>query len=248
MQQTAWVWAVALAAGSLSVVFIRDWYWLSLALALFTLGLALLYRHCLLLPLLLLAAVTGLLAGLLLVRPVLELPTAAFAGMPGWLWVLIGHGGSLLALLGAAVLIPQTQGMERFPMLVEQVERVRGWLYGLAVLTAFTMLNLWIAIGFDKGLNSAIWLKVGESFAADMTYSIAWALFAILLLGIGLRFRSLGARRAGVLLLLLTLIKLFVHDLARVGSVYRIIVFLGVAVIALTASFLYQRAAQKVDP
>jgi uncharacterized membrane protein len=38
-----------------------------------------------------------------------------------------------------------------------------------------------------------------------------------------------------------TLLKLFFHDLARLGQLYRIGAFLGVAVIATLASFAYQR-------
>jgi len=37
------------------------------------------------------------------------------------------------------------------------------------------------------------------------------------------------------------LLKLFFHDLARLGQLYRIGAFIGVAVIAMLASFAYQR-------
>ena len=42
-------------------------------------------------------------------------------------------------------------------------------------------------------------------------------------------------------LLSITLLKLFLHDLAQLGQLYRIGAFLGVAVIAMLASFAYQR-------
>jgi len=38
-----------------------------------------------------------------------------------------------------------------------------------------------------------------------------------------------------------TLLKLFFHDLTRLGQLYRIGAFFGVAVIAMLASFAYQR-------
>ena len=53
--------------------------------------------------------------------------------------------------------------------------------------------------------------------------------------------RLAAARYAGIALLSVTLIKLFLHDLASLGQLYRIGAFLGVAVIAIVASFLYQR-------
>ena len=42
-------------------------------------------------------------------------------------------------------------------------------------------------------------------------------------------------------LLCVTLLKLFFHDLARLGQLYRIGAFVGVAVIAMLASFAYQQ-------
>jgi uncharacterized membrane protein len=42
-------------------------------------------------------------------------------------------------------------------------------------------------------------------------------------------------------LLCVTLVKLFFHDLAQLGQLYRIGAFIGVAVIAMLASFAYQK-------
>ena len=59
---------------------------------------------------------------------------------------------------------------------------------------------------------------------------------------------------AAVALLAITLLKVFVHDLAAIENVFRIGALIGVAVIAFIASFLYQRffdrpkAPTAVDP
>ena len=50
-----------------------------------------------------------------------------------------------------------------------------------------------------------------------------------------------AARYAAVGLLGVTLLKLFLHDLAQLGQLYRIGAFIGVAIIAMLASFAYQR-------
>jgi len=42
-------------------------------------------------------------------------------------------------------------------------------------------------------------------------------------------------------LLCVTILKLFFHDLARLNQLYRIGAFIGVAVIAMLASFAYQK-------
>jgi uncharacterized membrane protein len=86
------------------------------------------------------------------------------------------------------------------------------------------------------------------NFARDMSYSIAWALFALLLLIVGIRKRTAPARYASLGLLGITVVKLFFHDLSRLDQLYRIGAFIVVAVIAILASFLYQRflaAAEK---
>ena len=74
-----------------------------------------------------------------------------------------------------------------------------------------------------------------------MSYSIAWALFALLLLIVGMRKQTAPARYAGLGLLGVAVGKLFFHDLSQLDQLYRIGAFIAVAVIAILASFLYQR-------
>ena len=73
-----------------------------------------------------------------------------------------------------------------------------------------------------------------------MTYSIGWALFALGLLIYGIRKKIPAARYPAMGLLCVTLLKLFFHDLAQIGQLYRIGALIGVAVIAMLASFAYQ--------
>ena len=57
-------------------------------------------------------------------------------------------------------------------------------------------------------------------------------------------------RYAGIGLLSITILKLFFHDLSRLGQLYRIGALVVVAVVAIFASFLYQRflsAGEKID-
>jgi len=61
------------------------------------------------------------------------------------------------------------------------------------------------------------------------------------LLILGIWHHARPARYAAMGLLGLTLVKLFVHDLSAIGSIFRIGAFIGIAVILLTASFLYQQ-------
>lgn len=125
----------------------------------------------------------------------------------------------------------------------------RAGLYSLGGILLFLLLNIQIADFFTPPGDRFVAFQFAGNFARDMTYTIAWGLFALGLLVIGIALRARGARLASIGLLAATLIKLFLHDLARIDSIYRIGALIGVAVIAFIASFLFQRFfAQSSQP
>ena len=67
------------------------------------------------------------------------------------------------------------------------------------------------------------------------------SVFALALLGAGILKKVPAARYAALGLFGATLLKLFFHDLASLGQLYRIGALVGVAVIAMLASLAYQR-------
>jgi hypothetical protein len=119
--------------------------------------------------------------------------------------------------------------------------RPRALMYGCGTVLLFLLLNIQIADFFTAPGSRFIAFEFGGNFARDMSYSIAWGLFSLALLGIGIWKRLGAVRYAAVGLLAVTLLKLFLYDLAAIGSIYRIGALMGVAVIAFVASFLYQR-------
>lgn len=118
---------------------------------------------------------------------------------------------------------------------------LRAVLWSLGGALLFLLLNIQIADVFTPPGERFVTFQFSDNFARDMTYTIAWGLFALGLLVIGIGLRVRGARFAAIGLLVLTLIKLFLHDLARIDSIYRIGALIGVAIIAFVASFLFQR-------
>ncbi|MFA6960589.1 MAG: DUF2339 domain-containing protein [Opitutaceae bacterium] len=113
-------------------------------------------------------------------------------------------------------------------------------LQGGAVILSFLLLNIEIADFFTES-GSALMFQFSGNLARDMTYTIAWALFAFGLLVGGIWKRAKPARYAALGLLAVALLKLFLHDLAHLGQLYRIAALAIVAVIAILASFVYQR-------
>jgi uncharacterized membrane protein len=101
------------------------------------------------------------------------------------------------------------------------------------------LLNIEIADYFSLGDH--LTFEFSGNFARDMSYSLAWALFAFLLLLVGVWARSRAARFGSLGLLLLAAVKVFLHDLWRLGQLYRVVSLVGLAVFLIVVSFLYQR-------
>jgi hypothetical protein len=112
-------------------------------------------------------------------------------------------------------------------------------LYSLAAVLGFLLLNIEIADCFSTG--SSLTFDLNASLGQNMTYSIAWGLYALGLLVLGFRFESAGARYGGLGLLVVTLLKLFLFDLWQLGGLYRVGSLLGLAVVLIVVSFAYQR-------
>lgn len=108
-----------------------------------------------------------------------------------------------------------------------------------ATLLAFLLVNIEIADYFSTG--GVITFNFSGNLAQDLAYSLSWALFAILMLVAGIRQTSKGARYASLALLMVTIIKVFFHDLWRLGQLFRVASFVGLAVFLILASFLYQK-------
>lgn len=148
-------------------------------------------------------------------------------------WYLYAYGVTTLALfVGARLLTPPR-------------DRVLGssapaLLNTLGVVLLFLLVNIEIADFFSPSA-STLTFQFSGNLARDMTYTIAWALFALALLVAGIWKRQRPARYAALALLSVALLKLFFHDLANLGQLYRIGALVAVAVIAMAASFLYQR-------
>ena len=147
-------------------------------------------------------------------------------------WYLYGYGVPIIFLFGGAALFRGAKETD--------FERVAPtFLNSLGAVLTFLLLNIEIADYFSVG--PTLTFSFSGNFARDMTYSIAWALFAFALLLVGMKKETRWVRYSGVALLLVTLLKLFLHDLSSLSQLYRIGAFIGVAIVLIVASFVYQR-------
>jgi uncharacterized membrane protein len=114
---------------------------------------------------------------------------------------------------------------------------------GLGLVLLFALINLEIADYFSAGRYVEV--DFSRRLERDLTRSIAWGLYSLGLLGVGLWRRHKGLRIASLLFLLLTVGKVFLYDLAALTGIYRILSFLGLAIALIIVSLLYQRFVAK---
>jgi uncharacterized membrane protein len=77
--------------------------------------------------------------------------------------------------------------------------------------------------------------------AEDFTYSALWMAYGAMLMIIGFWRRSAFVRWQALLLIAVTIIKVFVYDVSQLDKGYRILSFIVLGVLLLTISFVYQR-------
>lgn len=108
-----------------------------------------------------------------------------------------------------------------------------------AVVLFFVWLNVEVSARFAIGERVGLRLPHGEGRA--LATSIAWALYALALLAIGVTRRSSGPRWASLLLFLTTIGKVFLFDLGHLEGLQRAASMLGLALSLITVSLVYQR-------
>lgn len=155
-------------------------------------------------------------------------------GAPLLNWYLYAYGLTIASLFaGARLLAPP-----RERVLGSNAPRL---LATLGTVLSFLLLNLEIADYFCPPGTPSLLLKFSGSFALDMSYTIGWSLFALGLIGVGIWKKEKAIRYAAIALMSVALLKLFLHDLARLQALYRVGALFAVAVVAILASFAYQR-------
>lgn len=122
----------------------------------------------------------------------------------------------------------------------------RAWKRGIGVAGAagtvllFVLLNIEIADFYSTG-RTLTFNFFSSSLAQELTYTMGWAVFAVAMLIAGILLHARAARVAALLLLLVTILKCFLHDLARLGGLYRVASLLGLAFALVIVGVLLQK-------
>jgi uncharacterized membrane protein len=148
-------------------------------------------------------------------------------------WYLYAYGIATVCLFAGARLLAPPR---------DEVLKVKAppILIGLGTVLAFFLVNIEIADCFAD-VGGTLTFRFSGNLARGMTYSIAWALFALVLLVVGIARRARAPRYAGLGLLGVTVLKVFFFDLSQLDQLYRVGAFVALAAIAMLGSFAYQR-------
>ena len=149
-------------------------------------------------------------------------------------WFLYTYLVSALALLAASWLL---RAQEDHPK--GWLSRVGPLLGAAATILLFWLVNIEIADYFSEGTTLTFNFSAG--LGQDLTYTLAWAVFAVGLLIAGIVGRSKVARIASIALLAATVSKAFMHDLLRLGGLYRVASFVGLAVCLALVAVVFQK-------
>jgi uncharacterized membrane protein len=229
----AMVAAAALGLVTLAVPLQLEHQWITIAWALEGAALAWLHRGVRHRGLL--WAAVALLAAVF-VR--LALNPAVFAYEPRgalrvWNWYLYTYATCAAAFVCAARWLAGTTGDS------SPARHAPVGLYAGGGILLFLLLNIEIADFFATG--PAIVFRFGAGLAQDFTYTVAWLVFGLGLLAVGIMGRSWATRIAALALITVTVVKGFLYDLSSLGGLYRVGSFAGLAISLALVSIALQK-------
>ena len=107
---------------------------------------------------------------------------------------------------------------------------IRSAAWGLIAL-----IGLWLgSLEIDRALAN-------EAMAAQAGLSVYWAVYGVLLVAAGFLTSTAAARRAGLALLSITVLKVLIFDLTNVEAVWRVVSTVGAGLLLIGTSIIYTK-------
>ena len=124
---------------------------------------------------------------------------------------------------------------------------VTAFLLGAVLLLLSRKLPARLQVLFFTSGAACVALAVPIEFDTRWTTSAIWLGLGIVLVIIGFRRRLTFVRWNALVLLGITVLKIFIFDLARLGQGYRIVALASLGIVLLAISFVYQRFRIRQD-
>ena len=168
---------------------------------------------------------------------------------PVWNYTILSFLAGILAIYFSAY-ITKTWGFEN-PIKIKMPDLedfIIGKIYILAglIITAniltFSILNLEVIKTIDYFFGNMEDLNNIKS----LSLSLVWAIYAIVIISTGIIIRLSKVRLAGMGLMFVPIIKLYVYDLWNLENIYRVSLFLILGLILVIGGFLYQKYTERI--
>jgi hypothetical protein len=153
----------------------------------------------------------------------------------------------MIIMLALSMRIPEPL-MKLHPRL--SIKTAIGILLVVFSLTYITIEVVWseVIVAYELR-HQGPWMPKEIAAAWDrfhLRMSATWIGYSILLMAFGFIRRNAPIRTGALVLLLLTISKVFVYDLSFLEQPYRMVSFIALGAILLVAGFLYQRYRQRI--
>jgi len=113
--------------------------------------------------------------------------------------------------------------------------------YIIAAVTAIVLAMGYLTLEVRTLFHGSVLTAPFMSDAEDYTYSAVWLAFGVALLLAGIALKSQPARLASAAVVILDIVKVFLHDLAGVQGIWRALSFIGLGLVLIGIGWLYQR-------
>jgi uncharacterized membrane protein len=127
-------------------------------------------------------------------------------------------------------------------VLARIIRNIRPQPYYIATaIAAIVMMLVYLTLQVRTLFHGPVLTARFMTDAEDYTYSAVWLAFGVALLLAGIALKSQPARLASAAVVILTIGKVFLHDLAGVQGIYRAFSFIGLGLVLIGIGWLYQR-------
>jgi uncharacterized membrane protein len=140
----------------------------------------------------------------------------------------------LVAYLAPAVLIALLAREVRY---FEPIRQGDAILSGVALI----LMMVWLTLETKHAFEGPQLTRFAQSDAEYYAYSVVWLISAFVLLGFGIWRGTAWLRHGALAILIITVLKVFLSDMAALGGLYRVASFLGLGLCLVGIGYLYQR-------
>jgi uncharacterized membrane protein len=150
----------------------------------------------------------------------------------------IDVGGTFLNVLLLGYALPAILAL----LLSYAVAGRRHPYYGNSIAAGALILALtYVSFEIRRLYHGPVMSSGATTGAEQYTYSIAWLMFGVVLLGVGILVNSERARLASAAVIALTILKAFLVDMSTLMGVYRALSFICLGLVLVGIGWLYQR-------